>query len=88
MPGVYGRDEYDLAGFVVGAVERSSLLPKKSAIVVGDALIGIASSGIHSNGFNLVRHIVDKFQLTYASVAPFAPEQTLGIIIILPKFIL
>lgn len=57
MPGFYGQDEYDLAGFAVGIVEKSLLL-NGTQVKVGDAIIGLASSGIHSNGFSLVRKIV------------------------------
>ena len=59
MPGMYAPGHYDLAGFAVGAVERDELIDG-SAVQVGDALIGLASSGIHSNGYSLVRHVVDK----------------------------
>ena len=59
MPDMYGEDEYDIAGFTVGAVEKSRLIDG-SKVNVGDILIGLASSGVHSNGFSLVRKIVFK----------------------------
>ncbi len=77
MPGLYKEGDYDLAGFAVGAAERGTLLPHRN-IAAGDAVIGLASSGLHSNGFSLVRKIVAQSGLTLAAPAPFSPVMTLG----------
>ncbi len=77
MPGLYKDGDYDLAGFAVGAAERGTLLPHKD-IAPGDAVIGLASSGVHSNGFSLVRKVVEKSGLAFGDAAPFAPVMTLG----------
>ena len=62
MPGVYGPGEYDVAGFCVGAVERRRLIDG-SAVRAGDAIVGLASSGVHANGFSLVRRALSRAQL-------------------------
>ncbi|HEY3892057.1 MAG TPA: phosphoribosylformylglycinamidine cyclo-ligase [Bradyrhizobium sp.] len=77
MPGLYRDGDYDLAGFAVGAAERGTLLPRPD-IAAGDAVIGLASSGVHSNGFSLVRKIVAASGLGFEAQAPFSPVMTLG----------
>ncbi|KAM3857100.1 trifunctional purine biosynthetic protein adenosine-3 [Diretmus argenteus] len=85
MPGVYAQGEYDLAGFCVGAVERGAMLPRLGDIAEGDLLIGVASSGVHSNGFSLVRKVLERADLRYSSPAPFgAPGQTVGEVLLTP----
>ena len=76
MPGLYARGDYDLAGFAVGAAERGTLLPKD--VTAGDVLIGQPSSGVHSNGFSLVRRIVEASGLAWTDPAPFAVGRSLG----------
>ncbi|MCL6646571.1 MAG: phosphoribosylformylglycinamidine cyclo-ligase, partial [Dehalococcoidia bacterium] len=77
MPGLYAPGEYDLAGFAVGAAERGTLLPREN-VAAGDRVIGIASSGLHSNGFSLVRKVVEESGLAWSDTAPFDPGRTLG----------
>jgi phosphoribosylformylglycinamidine cyclo-ligase len=76
MPGMYHDGDYDLAGFAVGAAERRTLLPRD--VAPGDAIIGLASSGVHSNGFSLVRRIVANAGASWTDAAPFDPSMTLG----------
>ncbi len=83
MPGLYGTGDYDLAGFSVGAAEREGLLPRND-VAAGDALLGLPASGVHSNGFSLVRKVVEKAGLGLFEAAPFAPETALGAALLTP----
>ena len=78
MPGMYSDGDYDLAGFSLGAVERGHALPYLDRQAAGDLIIGLASSGPHSNGYSLVRKIVEASGLAWGADAPFAKDRTLA----------
>ncbi|MBX9926317.1 MAG: phosphoribosylformylglycinamidine cyclo-ligase [Hyphomicrobiaceae bacterium] len=84
MPGMYQAKDYDLAGFSVGAVERGQILPRAD-VAVGDVLVGLPSSGVHSNGYSLVRRLVADAGLGWEAVAPFAnPGQPVADVLLTP----
>ena len=83
MPGMYGDGEYDIAGFTVGAVEKEDLIDG-SKVSVGDVLVGIPSTGVHSNGFSLVRKIVADNNLSYSDRQPESGDKTLGELLLTP----
>ncbi len=76
MPGLYKAGDYDLAGFAVGAVERDAILPR--GVAAGDVVLGLASSGLHSNGFSLARKIIETTGARWDASCPFAHGITLG----------
>ena len=84
MPGLYKAGDFDLAGFTVGAVERGNILPRTVDMREGDIVIGVASSGVHSNGYSLVRRVVTDSGLSYDAPCPFAKTMTLGEALLAP----
>jgi phosphoribosylformylglycinamidine cyclo-ligase len=83
MPGMYHGGDYDLAGFAVGAVERKKILPAKN-VKAGDVILGLASSGPHSNGYSLIRKIVERSGLSLSADAPFSKGQSMAHALLTP----
>ena len=83
MPGLYAAGDFDLAGFAVGAAERGTLLPR-SGLKSGDCVFGLPSSGVHSNGYSLVRRIVARSGLGWDAPAPFDPSRSLATALLTP----
>jgi phosphoribosylformylglycinamidine cyclo-ligase len=77
MPGLYAPGDYDLAGFAVGAAERGAILPRAD-MIAGDIVLGLASSGMHSNGFSLVRKVVQRAGISWDAKASFEPALSLS----------
>ena len=84
MPGMYAAGDYDMAGFCVGAVDRDKVLPRMADQKPGDVLIGLSSTGPHSNGYSLVRRIVERSGLAWDAPAPFAEDLTLAQALLAP----
>lgn len=83
LPGLYAQGDYDLAGFAVGAIERTQLLPRGD-LALGDIVLALGSTGVHSNGFSLVRKIVERAGLPWSAPAPFDASQSLGRALLTP----
>ena len=84
MPGMYAKGEYDLAGFAIGAAERGTLLPRVDEMTAGDVIVGLASNGPHSNGYSLVRKVVERSGLAWDAPAPFETGKTLAEALLAP----
>jgi phosphoribosylaminoimidazole synthetase len=84
MPGMYAPGDYDMAGFCVGAVDRDKVLPRLGDQKPGDILIGLGSSGPHSNGYSLIRRIVERSGLSWNAEAPFEPGKSLAEALLAP----
>ncbi len=84
MPGMYAEGDYDLAGFCVGAVDRAGVLPRLADQRAGDVMIALASSGPHSNGYSLIRRVVERSGVAWTAPAPFAAGLTLAEALTIP----
>lgn len=84
MPGMYQKDDYDAAGAAIGAMSNDLRLPRKDDMVEGDILLGLASNGVHSNGFSLVRRIIAREKLAYTDPAPWDNSTTTGLSLLTP----
>ena len=84
MPGMYQKDDYDAAGSAHGVMYEENRLPRKSDMAEGDVLIGLASNGVHSNGFSLVRRIVEREHLPYTDPAPWDTSNSVGLSLLTP----
>jgi len=82
MPGLYKKNDYDLAGFALGVAERNTILPRK--IKAGDLVIGFPSSGFHSNGYSLIRKVISKSGWSYENPSPFNKNKSIGELILTP----
>jgi phosphoribosylamine--glycine ligase/phosphoribosylformylglycinamidine cyclo-ligase len=84
MPGMYQKDDYDAAGAAIGAMTEDLRLPRKDDMVEGDVILGLASNGVHSNGFSLVRRIIAREKLSYQDPAPWDSSTTTGLSLLTP----
>jgi phosphoribosylformylglycinamidine cyclo-ligase len=84
MPGMYSGSKYDLAGFTVGAVERANIMPKLDSMKAGDFLVALPSTGPHSNGYSLIRKVVEVSGLAWDAPCPYSENQTLAQALLTP----
>ncbi|KAH8803139.1 phosphoribosylglycinamide synthetase [Xylogone sp. PMI_703] len=84
MPGMYQKDDYDAAGAAIGVMSKELRLPRTADMVEGDILIGLASNGVHSNGFSLVRRIIEREGISYNDAAPWNKETSVGLNLLTP----
>ncbi|KAL3425763.1 bifunctional purine biosynthetic protein [Phlyctema vagabunda] len=84
MPGMYQKEDYDAAGAAIGAMTKELRLPQKEQMIEGDVLLGLASNGVHSNGFSLVRRIIEREGVSYTDKAPWDESTTVGLSLLTP----